>query len=151
MDRANRRAERWKPGVSRATLLLFAGAMWLAIGILLDLMAYSWLRPAKDSIAVPMAALGFAAALIIHHFGFLRIVDRNLKRILPMQGRRCLFGFMPWKSYFLIAVMMLMGFGLRHSAVPKVYLAALYSAIGTALILSSCRYLRHLVRVMRKE
>ncbi len=94
-------------------------------------------------------AIGFVLALLIHHFGFLRIVDRNLGRILPMEGRRCLFSFMPWKSYILVMVMMLGGFLLRHSILPKSYLALLYLAIGTALMLSSVRYLRYLIMAMR--
>jgi hypothetical protein len=59
------------------------------------------------------------------------------------------FSFMPWKSYILITIMIVMGATLRHSALPKPYLAALYSAIGTALILSSIRYFRFLIQTPR--
>jgi hypothetical protein len=141
--------EDWKPGVRRPALLFLAGASWMGIGTLLDLRAYSWLRSETQSHALLAASGGFAAALLIHHFGFLRIVDRNLGRILPVEGKRCLFSFLPWKSYLLIALMILFGSLLRHSPVPKLYLAALYGAIGTALCLSSIRYLRTLVRVRK--
>jgi hypothetical protein len=93
--------------------------------------------------------VGFACALAIHHFGFLRIVDKNLARILPMEGKRCIFSFMPWKSYILIVGMSLLGATLRHSALPKPYLAVLYMAIGTALFLSSFRYFRYLIRSIK--
>jgi hypothetical protein len=65
---------------------------------------------------------------------------------MAADGRRCFFSFMPWKSYLLVMVMAGTGFLLRHSSFPKTWLAALYLTIGTALILSSVRYFRTLLR-----
>ena len=141
--------ENWKPGVPKPILLLTAGLLWIGVGIMLDALAYSWLRGENPGFSYPAAAIGFLAALLIHHFGFLRVVDKNLARILPMEGRRCLFAFMPWKSYILILVMFSGGLLLRLSPLPKKYLAVLYMAIGTALILSSIRYLRYLFASFR--
>jgi hypothetical protein len=42
------------------------------------------------------------------------------------------------------------GYFLRHSPVPKKLLAILYIAIGTALFLSSIRYLRYLVATLKQ-
>ena len=137
--------EKWKPGVHRNTLLLMAGILWIGIGLLMNGLSFSWLGGEKPDQVLLMSAIGFVLALIIHHFGFLRIVDRNLGRILPMEGKRCLFSFMPWKSYILIGIMVLVGFSLRQTPIPKNYLSVLYTGIGTALILSSVRYLRYLV------
>jgi len=141
---------KWKPGVPKTALLLLAGVLWMIVGTLLDVRAYAWLEGETQLHALLAAAAGFSCALVIHHFGFLRIVDRNLGRILPMEGKRCVFSFMPWKSYLLIALMILFGYLLRHSPVPKLVLAVLYTAIGTALCLSSIRYLRILLQ-MRKN
>jgi len=141
----NRELEKWKPGVPKSSLLLIAGAMWIIVGVMLDSIVYSWLRTEQLDDALLAAAIGFVCSLFIHHFGFLRLVDRNLDRILPMEGRRCIFSFMPWKSYILIIIMIALGFLLRHSPIPKLYLAVLYTGIGTALILSSVRYLRYLI------
>jgi hypothetical protein len=146
-ERQNR--EKWKPGVPKNWLLLLAGLLWFGVGCMLDGFAWSWLRTEMPGRASLLAAAGFACALVIHHFGFLRIVDKNLDRILPMQGKRCVFSFMPLKSYMLILIMSLMGATLRHSALPRPYLAVLYSAIGTALLLSSIRYFRYLIRSVR--
>ncbi|MFQ5485157.1 MAG: hypothetical protein ACE5DO_07470 [Desulfobacterales bacterium] len=148
MDSKNTELEKWKPGVSKRVLLLIAGVMWIGIGIMLDSLAYTWLRVEKPDYALIAAVVGFVSALVIHHLGFLRIVDKNLGRILPMEGKRCVFSFMPWKSYMLIIIMILMGFLIRHLPVPKLYLAVLYSGIGTALILSSVRYLRYLFLII---
>jgi hypothetical protein len=143
--------EKWKPGVHKSWLLVIAGTLWICVGLMLDILAFFWLEHEIAYKALISAIIGFGSALLIHHFGFLRVVDKNLNRILPMEGERCIFSFISWKSYFLIAVMMLMGYALRHSPLPKLYLAALYSAIGTALILSSFRYLRQLRDLLKKK
>lgn len=134
-----------KPAAGTSVLIFLSAAMWLCVGYMLVSMAYSWLRQVDFNTSVLLALTGILAALIIHHFGFLRVVDKNLARILPMQGKRCLFAFMSWKSYLNVVLMIAMGILLRHSPIPKPYLAVLYIAIGLALALSSIRYLRVLL------
>jgi hypothetical protein len=143
--------EKWKPGVSKNVLLLLAGIMWTGTGIMLDTLSYFWLKAENPPDALVASLIGFVCALGIHHFGFLRIVDRNLDRILPMEGRRCVFSFMPWKSYILIIIMVILGMLLRHTPIPRLYLSILYIGIGTALILSSIRYLRYLILTVIKK
>ena len=138
--------EIYKPGVSRNVLLFVAGFVWVCAGSYLLFLAILWLSAAENINLFIFAGSGVGLALLIHHLGFLRIVDQNLNRIIPMQGERCLFSFMPWKSYLIIAVMIFVGFLLRHSDLPKSYLAILYIAIGLALILSSKRYMRVFLR-----
>jgi hypothetical protein len=149
MNSSNKDIEKWKPGVPKSALLFMAGIVWILVGIMLNGLAYSWLRTARRGDALLILIIGFVCSLAIHHFGFLRIVDRNLDRILPMEGRRCIFSFMPWKSYILIIIMIVIGLLLRHSPIPKLYLAVLYTGIGTALILSSIRYLRYLILTLK--
>ncbi len=132
-------------------MILLAGLMWIAVGAMLLRLAYVWLAAEPVHFFRIFAAAGVAAALLIHHFGFLRIVDKNLGRILPMQGKKCVFAFMPWKSYLLVAGMAAMGAGLRHSSLPKPYLSVLYIGIGLALILSSIRYLRILLGQLKEQ
>ena len=151
MKSGNSEIEKWKPGVPRSTLLLIAGIVWISVGIMLDGLSYSWLRTEDLTHAIIASIIGFICALVIHHLGFLRIVDKNLDRILPMEGRRCVFSFMPWRSYVLIIIMVLLGFLLRHSPIPKLYLAVPYIGIGTALILSSVRYLRYLMLSIKNK
>ena len=140
-----RKLQRLKPSVSRRTLLLLAGLIWIGVGATLLTYAVGWLREGRPAHLFTPVGIGVFAALLIHHFGFLRVVDRNLGRILPMEGKRCVFSFMSWKSYLVVGLMMALGFGLRQSPIPKSYLAVLYIGIGLALILSSIRYLRVLL------
>ena len=139
--------ERFKPAVGKGMLLLLSGFMWIAVGIMLLNYAYHWLEEEGGRTALFLAVAGLLCSLVIHHFGFLKVVDKNLARILPMKGKRCVFSFQPWRSYLIILVMIAMGIGLRHSPIPKPYLSILYIGIGMALILSSIRYLRTFLKV----
>lgn len=134
--------EKYKPAVDRSVLLLLAGFMWICVGTMLLSFSYSWLRASQEGASSVWAGAGMFLALGIHHFGFLRVVDRNLGRILPMEGKKCLFSFMTWQSYLIVGTMVVLGVLLRHSPIPKRYLSVLYTGIGLALILSSVRYLR---------
>jgi uncharacterized membrane protein len=138
--------KKYKPAVPKAVLLFLAGGLWLGVGCMLMFMAIAWLREATQVNRALFAGAGVVLALLIHAFGFSKIVDKNLGRILPAEEKRCVFSFMPWKSYLLIPVMIILGLLLRHSALPKHYLAILYIAIGLALTLSSVRYLRYFLK-----
>jgi hypothetical protein len=59
--------------------------------------------------------------------------------------KTCLFGFLSWKSYANIGVMVAMGVTLRHSAVPKDYLSIVYTSMGGALLMGSFQYYRKLL------
>jgi hypothetical protein len=137
--------ENFKPAVHKNFLLFLSGILWVGVGIMLCLFAYHWLRNFSGEHKVIYAGSGFIGALIIHHFGFLKLVDKNLGRIKRMEGKPCAFSFMSWKSYLIVLVMVTMGIMLRHSSIPKQYLSILYIGIGGALLLSSLRYFRVLV------
>ena len=147
----NRRITNIKPAVNKKVLLFLAGFMWLGVGTMLLFISFFWLNAFQVHGSFLFSAIGVAVALVVHHFGFLKIVDKNLGRILPMAGTKCIFSFITWKSYILVAVMVVMGSLLRHSPIPKPYLSTLYIGIGLALILSSVRYLRTLMSQIRKD
>ncbi len=141
---------RYKPAVGRPLLLVLAGGMWTVVGVALVGLAWSWLSDLDRGQALARVAVASVAAIGIAYFGLLRVVDKNLGR-LRGRGKRCLFGFISWKSYFMIALMMALGFALRHSALPKPSLAVFYIAMGGALVLSSLRYWRALFILARSD
>lgn len=145
----NRRMAKLKPAVDKRVLLFLAGFTWLSVGTVMLMMAFRWLKSFHAPGSILLAGGGMVIALLVHHFGFLKIVDKNLGRILPMQESKCAFSFITWKNYLIIAVMVSMGVWLRHSAIPRSYLALLYIGIGMALLLSSIRYLRVLLVQLR--
>ena len=140
-----------KPAVNKRVLLFLAGFMWLGVGAMLLFLSYSWLNAFQAHGSFLFGGTGVMVALVVHHFGFLKIVDRNLGRILPMEGTKCVFAFISWKSYIIVAVMVAAGTLLRHSPIPKPYLSILYIGIGLALLLSSVRYLRVLLSQIRQK
>ncbi len=143
--------EKIKPAVNKKMLLFLAGAMWLGAGTMLLIIAFTWLNAFEAQGSYLFGAIGIAVALIVHHFGLLKIVDKNLGRILPMAGTKCVFSFITWKSYLVVAVMVGLGIMLRQSSIPKPYLSMVYIGMGLALVLSSVRYLRVLVsQIIRK-
>ena len=146
----SKKIDKIRPAVDKRVLIFLSFFMWVAVGTMLLSLAYIWLKASHVNHALLFAAGGVAAALLIHHFGFLKIVDKNLGRILPMEGKKCAFAFMTWKSYIIVALMVTMGTLLRHSAIPKSYLSILYIGIGLSLILSSIRYLRVFLSQLRK-
>ena len=140
-----------KPVITNKVLLLFAGIVWEGVGILLLYLAYSWLSVTPVINIYMYTGAGAVLALLVHHFGFLKIVDKNLQRIIQMKEKKNLFSFMPWKSYLLVVIMITMGAVLRHSVIPKRYLAIVYIGIGLALILSSVRYIRTFVGEINRQ
>ena len=147
----DRRLLKRKPAVGKPVLLFLAGGMWMGVGVFLLVQASSWLRAAPEERSLLLSGTGVGIALLVHHFGFLKIVDRNLGRILPVEGSRCVFSFISWKSYIIVALMIALGAILRHSPLPKPYLSVVYIGIGLALVLSSIRYLRVLVGQLRSK
>ena len=134
--------KKYNPAVDKKILVLLAGLMWCGVGVMLILFAVTWLSQFMGSGTLIFYFCGFLAAMPIHHFGFLKIADKNLNRLLPVKEKKCVFSFMTWRSYLIVLVMVSMGIALRHSAIPKQYLSILYNGIGLALFLSGIRYFR---------
>jgi hypothetical protein len=140
--------KKFTPAVDKRILVLLAGIMWCGVGIMLVSFAFSWLLPYSGRIKAIYFTAGFLAAMPIHHFGFLKIADKNLNRLLPLTEKRCLFSFITWRSYGIILIMVSMGIALRHSSIPKTYLSVLYNGIGLALFLSGIRYFRFFFKLL---
>ncbi len=140
------------PHVTGNFLAMLAGYTWVAVGLMLVYRGCLWLTAAPEANWLLLAGGGVFAGLLIHHFGFLKIVNKNLTRIKQLGDKAPVTSFIPLKSYLTIAIMVTAGILLRHSSIPKHHLAALYCAIGSALILSSVRYLRVCItRFSRKQ
>jgi hypothetical protein len=134
--------------VDKKVLIILPGIMWCGVGIMLISFAVSWLSPYPGKEELFYFIAGFLAAMPIHHFGFLKIVDKNLKRLLPLTEKKSVFSFMTLKSYLTVLVMVAMGITLRHSSFPKRYLSVLYNGIGLALFLSGIRYFRFFFKLL---
>lgn len=136
-----------KPAADRKVLIALAGVVWSVVGFILCKVALDWLSLTSPSRVIPFGSAGVILALLIHYFGFRKLVNRNTERILSKDGKVCIFAFQAWKSYLIVAVMVGMGITLRASPLPREYLAVIYIGFGGAMILSSLRYYRLCYRV----
>jgi hypothetical protein len=136
------------PRVDKKILILTAGIMWCGVGVMLVSFAATWLSRYEGKGVLLYYAAGFLAAMPIHHFGFLKLADKNLARLLPLKEKKCLFSFITWKSYLIVMVMMTMGITMRHSSIQKQYLSILYNGIGLGLFLSGIRYFRNSIMLL---
>jgi hypothetical protein len=139
---------KYKPAVSRNWLLFTAGILWTAVGLFLCLLALYWLRTLVSRVSIIYALTGVTLAGGVYIFGFSRIARKNIDRVCQYPDKVCFFAFQEWKSYLIISVMAPLGIFLRHSALPRQYLAVIYITIGLALFLSSLHYYFRLGRLL---
>ena len=140
---------RYNPTVKRSGLYLLAGAMWTGVGIMLCAMAVSWLSQDPSLGNLLLGLLGLAVAAAAYRALFANLALKNIRRINLTPDRACVFSFLEWKGYLIIAVMMTTGILLRNSSIPKPYLAVVYAAIGGALFLASLSYYAKFFRVKK--
>jgi len=138
----------FKPAVSKTWLIVLAGLMWSVVGLTLCRLAYHWLVIIQWRWIVPQELLGAILALTAHKFCFSRIAQKNIQRLSVITEKTCIFAFQRWKSYFVIALMTIIGITLRNSPVPRPYLAVVYTTIGGALFLASLQYYSCLWRIV---
>jgi hypothetical protein len=134
--------ERYKPAVRRHWLVFAAGIEWSAVGVGLMAVACYWLSPSTWPFRIAVAALSMALGVGMYFLAFSRLVKKNLKRIDCKPDLVCLFAFQEKRVYFLIPLMMAMGYAIRHSSLPKEIAAVVYFTMGLALILGSSLYFR---------
>lgn len=142
--------KKFDPAVDKRLLIFISGFLWSIVGIMLCILAVNWLSLTSRQNAVRLGLIGVTLAILIYYFGFLKLVNKNTGRILLKEGKVCIFAFQPWKSYLIILIMIGMGTILRHSSIPKPYLAIIYMGFGGAMILSSLVYYRHFLKNLKK-
>lgn len=140
---------RFKPAVSKHWLILLAGAMWSAVGLMLCRLAVIWLTVLRPVWGVACGLAGFLLAWIIERRFFSALAFKNIDRLCRLADKSCVFGFQAWKSYILIGAMIFLGITLRHSALPKPYLAFGYMTMGVTLFLSSLHFFARFWQIAR--
>ena len=136
------------PDAKRTTLVFIAGGLWSAVGLWLMITAMRWMTPPPEYYPFLWPVLGMVAGLVIYRYGFSRLVAVNISRIFsqaPGKEKVCVFSFQNTKSYFVIMIMIGLGYILRHLPIAKYYISPIYIAIGLGLLLSSLIYYRRLI------
>jgi hypothetical protein len=141
----------FKPALPRRYLLLISGLMWSMVGLMLCRLAIKWYIAQNLGDHWIYILGGVVLALPIHRLGFSTFATSNINRSMQLPEKPCIFAFMSWWNYPLVAFMIALGLALRHSVIPKSYLGILYIGIGGGLILSSILYYQALISPSRKE
>ena len=93
--------ERVEPVVDRKTLIFLSGFVWSVVGIMLCRLAAGWLKAIEGDMG-PFLVSGVLLAILIHHFGFLKLVYKNTERISSLENKASVFAFQERKSYIII-------------------------------------------------
>jgi hypothetical protein len=128
-------------------LVLVAGIIWCGVGVMLVMFAFTWLTRYSGKGVYLFYSAGILAAMPIHFFGFLKLADKNIGRLLEITEKSSIFSFITFKSYLTIIFMVALGITLRHSSIPKQYLSIIYNGIGLGLFLSGTRYIRYFFKL----
>lgn len=126
-----------KPAVSKRYLFVIAGIVWSIAGLILIERAYIWLSDFELMRLIIVASLGVVLGLIFYFAGFIKLARKNIRRIISLPDKVCIFAFTAWKGYLIISIMVTSGIIIRQSSVSKHNLAVLYVAMGVALIMGS--------------
>jgi hypothetical protein len=136
---------RFKPAFPTKHLLILSGLLWSLVGLMLCRLAFMWYLALNIHDYSINILGGILLAIPIHYFGFSIIAKANIKRIRALPNKPCLFAFMSWWNYPLVAFMISLGLVMRHSPIPKSILGILYIGIGCGLFLSSLHYYKSLM------
>lgn len=130
--------------VSKLVLIFLAGLMWASVGILLLSISHSFWASLSYSVIIINSGLGLTLALVLNHYIFQNLVNKNLKRILSMGERNFILSFLSWKTYLIIPIMIIIAVSLRHSNIPVHYLYILYVGIGFAKLFVGLKHMHAL-------
>jgi hypothetical protein len=133
------------PSVRKEILILLAGTIWSITGLVLIVVAISWSMEEKKITPFLPLAIGIVGGIIVGQFGFSRLSRKNIRRISDEYNDKkevCLFAFQSWRSYLIILIMVTLGYILRHSFIPHIYLSPIYMAIGLGLLIAGFFYFK---------
>lgn len=135
---------------------------WLIFtnGLLWSLAGYNIVRIGIKAAVADGRAVWLWCWLVFSAFGamFTRMVGKNSRRILAMEGSRAwLHRFLTLKGYLIIAFMMTLGIALRRfSTLPDAFFAFFYTGLGSALALAGILFLMkglrlHIIEIYERE
>lgn len=137
-------AQRMKPRASARVQLVLAAAMWFVASLMLGVRGAIWLS--ANAWWLPLLVLGTTIGVLKARFLLDRVARKAADRIIARGRSECAGGFLAWQSWVLIGSMMAGGIALRHTAVPRVDLGVLYTAVGVALLVASRIYWSEAIR-----
>jgi hypothetical protein len=126
-----------KPAAPARVHLLAASLMWTVVGGTLAFFGVRWALAGRMAhpwlLAVAAACVGAAKS----RFVLDRAAGRVVERIRQRGDGRCLGGFLSLRSWALVILMMVCGRLMRAGLLAYPVVGFVYTAVGTALLLSA--------------
>lgn len=133
-------AHRYKPRANARVQLALAGTLWLVASAILGIRGAGWLLDADRALA--LFALAGILAVLKYRYILTPTSLRAIDRIHSRGTESCAGGFLSWKTWLLVLVMMAGGHALRLTAIPRPALGVLYVTISLALLAGAVRFWR---------
>lgn len=132
---------KYKPGVSRHTLLFIAGCAWTTAGGILITRGLIKLITSNHFLMLEFLA-GFLVGIAFYLLLFARISSKHIYRIKTIKIEDpCVFSFFNFRSYFMMAVMITGGITLRKlNVINPDILYSFFLAMGLPLLISAGRF-----------
>ena len=125
---------RFKPGVSVRTHLFLAALIWSIVGFFLLANGFFFISMKGH---YWYAVIGLILGTFKTFFVLDRVARKNVKRIKEFEDKVCIGSVYSWKTWVLVAGMIILGRFLRTSVLPGEIVGLVYTAVGWALMLAS--------------
>ncbi len=137
---------RYTPAAPARVHLLLAALLWTTVGAVLLIVGARWALGAGVRYMPIVLVLAVAAGAAKAEFVLARTARRAIERIRVRGDGRCVGGFLSWRTWGFVVLMMGLGYTLRHGLLPHGVVGVIYVWVGTALLLASRRFWAALVR-----
>lgn len=128
--------DRHKPAAPVTTHLLLAWAMWVVVGVGLIGLGVRWVWESAQ-VGAPWIAMAAVAVGAMKSWLVLDPAGSGvIERIRERGDGRCLGGFLSWRTWGLVVLMVVAGRVLRGTLAHG-FVGPIYVAVGSAMIISS--------------
>ncbi len=131
---------RLKPAAPARVHLLLAALLWTTVGAGLLIVGARWALAAGLWYMPLLLLVAAAAGAAKAEFVLARTARRAIDRIRTRGDGRCIGGFLSWRTWAFVVLMMGLGYSLRHGLLRHEVVGVIYVWVGTALLLASRRF-----------
>lgn len=128
--------------VSKKTLLLVAGLVWLIAGInILRIGISTWVN--TDQFWLFKIGEATVVFLLFFILVFKRLFEKHTKRIENKKEKSCPFSFFDKKGWIIMTFMITLGITIRKfQLAPNSFISVFYTGLSLALIITGILFLR---------
>jgi hypothetical protein len=133
--------EKYKPGVSRRTLLFISGAVWTIAGGILFTRGLVSLLKISNNLYLSLL-IGLVGGILFYLLLFKRISAKYSNRIINLSIENpCAFSFFNLRSYIMMASMITGGILIKtYAPIDKIYIFTFFIVMSVPLLLAAARF-----------